>query len=187
MKIALTGSHGTGKTTLIRFLGEQLQLPPSAMCREVPRVIIEKVQDDTFFRRGNNTPLRQMLLFFYQVMEEQNLQQGADLVLSDRTVVDHLAYTGVLFPEFKRTEEYRAAMEGVHNWLPSYDAIFKIPIEFPVLDDGVREGEAAFQAEIDGAIDGLYHDAGIETIRVGGSVRERADLIFGYLKRSGAI
>ena len=71
MKIALTGAHGTGKTTLTDALHRELSKSYSVeICREVPRVIIESVGDDEFFRRGNNTTLLQCLIFMFQIMED---------------------------------------------------------------------------------------------------------------------
>ena len=83
MKIALTGAHGTGKTTLCSRLGSNLANGTSfAICREVPRVIIGTTGDGHFFQRGHNTPLRQMMIFLYQIVEEDDCQRSAEIVIS---------------------------------------------------------------------------------------------------------
>jgi predicted ATPase len=172
MKVALTGAHGVGKTTLLSRLSQVLEVP-NAVCREVPRLIIESASDEHFFRRGNNSPLRQFLILFYQLVEEDTRAREAALVLSDRTLVDHLAYTVALFPDIESTSEYAALMAAVRTWLPQYDLILKVPIEFPVSDDGVREGDVQFQRQIDQRIDALYRQLHVEPIDVRGTVEQR--------------
>jgi predicted ATPase len=178
MKLALTGAHGTGKTTLSRFLGEKTFAGHRvAYCREVPRVIIEQARDDEFFRRTNNSPLRQSLIFLYQLIEEVKQAENVEFLICDRTLVDHLAYSAVLFPAETSTVEYRVMLEAVRAWISEYDAIFKLPIEFPAEDDGVREADAKFQGEIDKKIDELYLSFGIAPLVVRGSVEQRAEQI----------
>ena len=55
--------------------------------------------------------------------------------------------------------------------------IFKLPIEFPAEDDGVREVDLKFQNDIDQQIDALYFLFGIVPIVVTGSVERRAETI----------
>lgn len=177
MRIAFTGAHGTGKTTLCEALKAQLASDPVYVSREVPRVIVDAVGDPGFFRRGNNSFARQLLVLFYQATDDRFFDASAALVLHDRTMVDHLAYTGVLFPEHRSSPEYTALVTAVRRWLDQYVVIFKVPIEFAALDDGVREADVAFQAAIDQEIDALYKAMGRETVEVRGTVEERARFV----------
>ena len=171
MKLALSGAHGTGKTTLIKAVHDYLKVDREIeICREVPRVIGEVVEDKEYFRRGNNTELRQCTIFLFQVMEDFFVSSRADISLSDRTMVDHLAYTEILFPEFSTTSEYRVISNAVQRWLSTYDHIVKVPIEFQVEDDGTREADLEFQKAIDTKIDELYATFGIYPSIVSGSV-----------------
>lgn len=182
MRIAFTGAHGTGKTTLCEELRPKLS---ATVSREVPRVIADTVNDDEFFRRGNNSPLRQLLIFFYQATEDRFLGDGGAVILHDRTMIDHLAYTSVLFPDFAKTVEFLALSAAARRWLGQYDLIFKVPIEFPPVDDGVREADTNFQAAIDAEIDRLYLESTIEPIRVSGSIAERVQFILDHLAKRG--
>lgn len=185
MKLALTGAHGTGKTTLTNALRNHLLDSHSvSICREVPRLIIDLTKEDEFFRRGNNTLLRQSLIFLYQAIEDHLMAVDADIVITDRTMIDHLAYTLALFPAFPQTQEYVALREAIASWMQTYDYIFKLPIEFDVIDDGVREGDADFQRAIDKQIDALYQNFGIEPIDISGSVGERVNSIVDFLARA---
>lgn len=182
MKLALTGAHGTGKTTLTAALSEKLS--PSSkvvVCREVPRLIIDSVDHDDFFRRGNNTPLRQCVIFLYQILEDYFQGIDGDVVISDRTMVDHLAYMLELFPDFPNQPEYKPIHDAIARWMNTYDLIFKIPIEFAVEDDGVREGDHQFQAAIDVRIDKLYKQFDITPTIISGTVEERAASVLSKL------
>ncbi|WP_299631760.1 AAA family ATPase [uncultured Roseobacter sp.] len=174
MKLALSGAHGTGKTTLVNALYEELKDSRNVeICREVPRVIGEVVGDREYFRRGNNTELRQALIFLYQVMEDHLVGSDKDILISDRTMVDHLAYTDVLFPEFSGTSEFKVISDAVQRWLATYDYILKVPIEFKVQDDGTREADLSFQASIDQKIDEFYLKFGVNPVVITGSVSDR--------------
>lgn len=175
LKIAVSGAHGTGKTTLCENLQMRFMDTSSLeICREVPRVIIETVEDQEFFRRENNTVVRQFLIFLYQMEEERTRGLSTHVLLCDRTPVDHLAYTLLNHPDFSETPECRALEKIISVWLSTFDQIFKVPIEFEVKDDGVREAASEFQKEIDRTIDHLYQKFDIRPSVVSGSVEDRA-------------
>lgn len=177
-KIALTGAHGTGKTTLANELIRALAyLGRTASCREAPRLIIDLVGDQEFFRRGNNTPLRQGIIFLEHVLEESRNLDSCDVLIADRTLIDHLAYTAVLFPETESTIEFAAYRKISFDTLQGYERIYKIPIEFPVEDDGVREAAIEFQAQVNRKIDDLYEEARYQPTIITGSVEERVKKI----------
>ncbi len=177
MKLALSGAHGTGKTTLLNAVYDSLKADQKiAICREVPRVIGEVVGDKEYFRRGKNTELRQCAIFLFQVMEDvfaAESRSDISLTLTDRTMVDHLAYTEILFPEFGGTSEYQVISNAVQRWLSTYDKVIKVPIEFQVEDDGIREADVDFQKAIDEKIDELYVTFGVNPSTVTGSVSDR--------------
>ena len=75
--------------------------------RIAPRLIINQIGDKDFFQRGNNTPIRQMLIFLEHLVEERRRSQNSDALIIDRTLVDHLSYTSVLFPEIETSSEFR--------------------------------------------------------------------------------
>lgn len=183
-KIALTGAHGTGKTTLATELTKRLEgLGRVHACREAPRLIAESVGDPEFFRRGNNSPERQGIIFLEHVLEEQRQGTDCEILVTDRTLVDHLAYTAILFPEAERSLEFGVYKRITFETLDQYAAIFKVPIEFPLVDDGVREGDQEFQAAINDKIDDLYRQAGIMPQVVRGSVDQRASLVLDRVRK----
>ena len=182
-KIAFTGAHGTGKTTLVRALAvrEGALTTGATVTPEVPRVICELVGDPTFFRRGKNSFAKQLTILLGQPVYEATVSAG-DIVLCDRAILDHWAYTRILFPEAVGTPEAVAAEAMVRRHMKSYDALFYVPIEFAPEDDGTREGDAAFQRDIDGEIRRLLTSFGLRYETVRGAVEERVDLTLAALR-----
>lgn len=184
-KIALTGAHGTGKTTLIQALTQRLtERYRVEACSEVPRILIDAAGDNTLFQRGNNTFIRQTTIMAGQFEEESRLLKlGPDLLLCDRTIIDHWAYTETLFPSECDALEGRLWKTIVIRWLATYDLILKLPIEFSIIADGVREDDVSFQRDIDEIIDHLYREAKVDVEVIRGSVNERCSKIESLIER----
>jgi predicted ATPase len=176
-KVAVTGAHGTGKTTLVRIVTERLRDTLSIVnTPEVPRLFVEEIGDQSFFQRTNNTFLRQTMIVARQIESEASLcLGGSQVLLCDRTVVDHWAYTELLFPEAAGSVEGRAWKDIVRRWTVTYDAIHRLPIEFSIELDGVREADIDFQRDVDARIVALYGEFGcsIHTISGASELRER--------------
>lgn len=178
LKIAVTGAHGTGKTTLAKRLPMALaDYGIVAVCREAARMIATHASDPTFFHRGNNTLVRQSLIFIEQQIEERRQEKSADILVNDRTFIDHLSYTAYLFPDAIHTPEFLALKRLSFESLDSYDLIFQPRIEFPLVGDDVREADVDFQRSIDVQIGALYAEAGRSIIDLSGSVEQRISTV----------
>jgi len=177
MKIALTGAHGVGKSTLAIFLQEQWQREGKnvVVTPEVPRLICTQVDDKQYFRRGQNSLAKQALILLGQLVVEAEQDQQADVQICDRTLFDHWAYTLHAF----RDELASPQLLEAYEWLiakhcASYDAIFYIPNEIQPVDDGTREADLVFQAEIDALITSLLQRHQLSYVTLTGSVEARA-------------
>jgi nicotinamide riboside kinase len=177
MKVAFVGAHGTGKTTLVNALSEHLRSSGRfcAITPEVPRVICETSGDPTFFRRGNNSLIRQTLLLTGQPIYEVAESAGTDSVLlCDRAILDHWAYTLNLFYQELQLEKIMLPLENfVAKHCSSYDTIFYVPIEFSAQDDGVRESDPTFQLAIDIEVRRLLDLFGLKYHRISGTIQQR--------------
>ncbi|MBK6566185.1 MAG: ATP-binding protein [Saprospiraceae bacterium] len=147
MKIALSGAHGTGKSTLANFLrDEMVKMNKVAMVTpEIPRMICETVNDKEYFRRGKNSLLKQLLILIGQLVFEEQYRSNIEIQICDRTLIDHWAYTLSIFgSEIKEGNFTEIYEEFISQHCKSYDKIFYIPIEFNPVDDGLREQDEIF-------------------------------------------
>jgi hypothetical protein len=122
------------------------------------------------------------LIFIEHLLEERRSEVENGIAISDRTLVDHLAYTTYLFPEIAGTPEYVALRQCAFDSLRWYDAIFQLRVEFQIEEDGVREADIGFQLEIDRLIEHLYSESGrAAPICVTGSVLQRTRAVVEHI------
>lgn len=184
MKFAVSGSHGTGKTTLITEVARVLAHRTSVhICREIPETIISQVNDSQFFQRSRNSLVRQLLICLKQVVVENRERAKASVILVDRTLIDHLAYTALLFPAFTESIEFDLLFRMTAESLREYNAIFKLPIEFGIPADGIREADIEFQLAIDGLIEQFYMKAGVKPIIVSGHLQARSTAVVHVIEK----
>lgn len=178
-RIALTGSHGTGKTTLAGALVDHLTRAGTTAVAvpEVPRLVCAAAKDQELFRRDRNSLARQITLLFGQpVFERRAEAEGPTVVVCDRTALDHWAYTTALFTADLRREGLDQVLASfVRSYMASYDLVAYVPIEFSPIDDGTREGDIAFQQQIDQRIQDLLVEFAVEHAVVHGTVEDRVE------------
>lgn len=138
IKIGFSGSHCTGKTTLARRLHRDTI--GSYFVSEIARKHIS----------GNlKSCLTQKKILADQIREEVYASMQADTVITDRTVIDNLAYLddACSFTPRKR------ALEIMQKWISTYTVIFFCPIEnIPLTDDGFRRTDTTERNRIEMAI-----------------------------------
>lgn len=180
MKLAFTGSHSTGKTTLIREIEKHVPYHTTIKCvTEVARKII---------RRGyllNNEATEASYVHYIndQLNEEHDIT-SYDFFFSDRTLLDPLAYmiANKDFPGPTIEDYFIQMMENV--WLleqSRYDLYIYFPIEFPLVFDGIRPPDEKYRQAVDRAILSMLHKHNIPYISVTGSVAERRDQLLQLL------
>jgi predicted ATPase len=144
MKIAFIGSHGVGKTTLCFDLASRLKR------LDLGVDIVKEVARNCPLPINEGTTLEaQAWILHSQITEELASSARNDAVICDRSVLDNYAY---LVHKVGRRREYDAL---VRAWIPTYTALFKVPVLQPPSFDGTRAVSRDFQLEIDGGIDAL--------------------------------
>lgn len=169
MKIALTGSHGTGKTTLARALAEKLCLP---LITDRARSAAKKAEVNHAgeLRRDRfKATYFQCLVLINQLFAEMN----EDFV-SDRSTLDFLAYWQA-YGLPKNTAYQSLCLAN------RYDLLVYVPVFFPPESDGFRDTDSDFQREVDRRILELLSLVTWPVITVSGSVEERVQMVINWL------
>ena len=139
-KIAFIGSHSVRKTNAVHsFAGA---VGRSGRSVEVGREVIR------FNPLGLNegaTPEAQLWVLMAQIQQELELRNGAEVLVTDRAVVDNFAY-------FLRTtggEDPFEVKPLVRKWCETYDLFVRLLPDVPLMVDGVRSTSDKFRDEIE--------------------------------------
>ncbi len=163
MKIALTWTHSTGKTTLLADLKQTKQLKSIPTIQEIARAMIEKK-----YETGTEEFQREVIR--RQIEAENTLKS----FISDRSVFDNLAYSKAISDEL-----YQELKDIASN--QTYDKIIFLPIEFDLIDDGVRFTDLQFQREIQNHILQILTDTKTHFKIITGSREERVEKALEYI------
>lgn len=181
MKLAFTGAHSTGKTTLVKELSNSVPKKyTQKYVTEVARKII-----DRGYPLGDKATEKAYLQYISSQLEEERDIENYDLFVSDRTLLDPLAYMFVNKELFGAvvSDELIRMMENI--WImeqKKYDWYVYFPVEFPLVEDGIRPIGNEYQKAIDDMIHGLLCEHKIPYITISGSVIERKQQIMDFLR-----
>lgn len=92
MKIGISGTHGTGKTTFALKLAYQMKLENP---KKTIKLITETADDCPFpiFKKGYSSSIdAQLWIFSHQIKLELEASRY-DIIVTDRTLYDVIAYT----------------------------------------------------------------------------------------------
>jgi nicotinamide riboside kinase len=143
MKIAIIGTHGTGKTTLAyRLCSEAKKRGKNAVilsetARSCPFPINEGSSLDGFFWMTGTQLAKEQLAVAHK----------SDYIVCDRSVIDHVAYVPL---EFAKGKIFDYMVYACTAWLDTYDKIFWV-IPSPkaeIAHDGIRCTDPEFQEKI---------------------------------------
>lgn len=170
LRIAIVGSFSTGKTTLAEALARRLELPllPEA-AREVAAL--------GFKLDKEATPEIEALIF----LKHYNNELATDEFVVDRSMLDIMAYARWILDNRPRTKEMAIWEEcerlAERRLRTAYTHLYYLPIEFPIVLDGLRPDDPDFQKEIDDRVRGLLDGHSLVHETITGSVEERLDKI----------
>jgi hypothetical protein len=143
--IAFSGSHGTGKTKSAINYADHLK------CRYPKKSVHPLVNQEAFcdgLINKETTPESQLWIFVNQIRQELYHLSKFDLVVTDRTIVDVIAYTS-----YAGFDSLAMAMLGIaENRMSVYHEIYfrKIINNEFCFADGIRDAkDHAFRIEIE--------------------------------------
>ena len=139
-KIAFIGSHSVRKTNAVHsFAGA---VGRSGRSVEVGREVIR------FNPLGLNegaTPEAQLWVIMAQIQQELELRNRADVLVTDRAVIDNFAY----FLRATGGEDPFDVKPLVHRWCTTYDLFVRLLPDVALIVDGVRSTSDRFRNEIE--------------------------------------
>jgi nicotinamide riboside kinase len=171
VKIAFVGSFSTGKTTLANLFAREWEYP---LLPEVARQVVEL----GFPLDQSATAETETLIFLKQWRAEMSHER----FVADRSIYDVLAYADWVMEhqDGLRKENhlwYESREIAVFDLRARYDHVFYLPIEFPIVLDGLRPDDTAFQADIDRRIRHLLQTADVTFHTLTGSVEQRREQV----------
>ncbi|MCL5003777.1 MAG: ATP-binding protein [Patescibacteria group bacterium] len=168
MKIAVIGSHGTGKTTLAKRISGILEF------NFIPDVARE-AHEKKFAINEQTPPETQFWILSKQIELERNTEAPW---ISEKSLLDNLVYGTFSIKD----EEVLRVLEKIILRNLDYDLIFYLPIEFGLVDDGLRSLDVGFQEEIDRVYRQLLLNKKLKFIELTGGVESRVEQALKYIK-----
>ncbi len=143
-KIAFIGSHSVRKSNAVHAFASTVGRAGRSV--EVGR---EVVRFNPLGLNEGATPEAQLWVLMAQVQQELELRNRAEVLVTDRSVVDNFAY-------------YLRVTDGadpfgveplIRAWAATYDLLVRLLPDVALLADGVRSTSDAFRDEIEAILD----------------------------------
>lgn len=149
MKIALSGSAGTGRSTIAIRLAQSINhVPLTNMAKSILRQQGFKYGTDNTVEKFLATPERQMLLFDHKRIEESK----HDDIVADRSWIDHAAYAVIGLHE-NPAFDIASYVSDCRCEVEKFDSIIHIPWgRQPLQPNGSRTINPWFQFMVDSVI-----------------------------------
>jgi nicotinamide riboside kinase len=143
-KVAFIGSHGIRKTTALLAFAAEVQRAGRSV--ELGR---EVVRDNPLGINEGATGEAQLWVLVSQIRQELELARKADVLVTDRGVVDNYAY---YLRACGGTDEF-SVEPLVRRWSRTYDLVVRLLPDVALQADGVRSTNDAFRDEVEAILD----------------------------------
>lgn len=163
-KIAISGSHSTGKSTIIDTLKQNAALTDRFTFKgEILRDI--KKSGISINEYGTDDTQRLVMAKFLEYSTIPNS-------ILDRCALDGLVYTAYLYEQKQVSKSTLRIAEAIFENV-KYDIYFYISPEFDIVPDGTRSENAGFRTRVAELFEEYLTAYNIEPIRLTGSVEDR--------------
>jgi nicotinamide riboside kinase len=159
-KIAFIGSHGIRKTSALLAFAAEVQR--AGLSVELGR---EVVRDNPLGINEGATGEAQLWVLVSQIRQELELARKANVLATDRGVMDNYAY---YLRSCHGQDEFEAG-PLVQRWSQTYDLVVRLLPDVALQADGVRSTNDAFRDEVEAILDrvlpGLVPASRLVTLR----------------------
>lgn len=178
MKIIFIGAHGTGKSTLANMLQECLsKIKPFPLVESVARQCQSYLKSNDIYgmlTSDEQDKMKQKMITEFAFWDfERICTWNIDCIMT-RCPLDVVAYE---VANYGHNEEYSKNLSKLFDFkFKGYfnDCVFfYVPIEFDLVDDGVRPMGKEYQKNVDEAMLDLVYDLELPIITIRGDKRER--------------
>ncbi len=143
-KIAFIGSHGIRKTSALLAFAATVQRAGRSV--ELGR---EVVRDNPLGINERATGEAQLWVLVSQIRQELELAHKADVLATDRGVMDNYAY----YLRANGGVDRFAVEPLVRRWSETYDLVVRLLPDIELQPDGVRSTNDAFRGEVEAILD----------------------------------
>lgn len=178
MKIAISGAHSQGKTTLVNDLALHERFRKFTVLGNITRGIKELGVE---INEGGSD-WSQILVTAKHI--EHFFFKG-DAIL-DRCMLDGVVYTDVLHQDNRVTRDVRNHAVHVFNQLvriKKYDILFYVEPTLPLVWDDVRSNDALFFRNVKDTFNAYIDGYNIDVIKIQGSRQERVESVIKALDK----
>jgi nicotinamide riboside kinase len=143
-KIAFIGSHSVRKTNAVHAFASTIGRAGRSV--EVGR---EVVRFNPLGLNEGATPEAQLWVLMAQIQQELELRHRAEVLVTDRSVVDNFAY----FLRVTDGADPFGVEPLIRSWATTYDLFVRLLPDVALQADGVRSTSDAFRDEIEAILD----------------------------------
>ena len=143
-KIAFIGSHSVRKSNAVHAFASTIGRAGRSV--EVGR---EVIRDNPLGLNEGATPEAQLWVLMAQVQQELELAKRADVLVTDRSVVDNFAY----YLRVTAGEDPFGVEPLIRRWAETYDLSVRLLPDVGLQADGVRSTSDEFRDEIEAILD----------------------------------
>jgi nicotinamide riboside kinase len=176
-KIAVCGSHSSGKTTLISLMKDAVS--SLLVIGGVVRHLV-----DSGYHYGMQTDATAIMKYITCQFAEEDIaeREHPRVIVSDRVILDGLAYVTANQGVTGRAQWSDVPFEFLHSLasrhIRSYDLLVYVPVEFGLVEDEYRPAEVEYQLEVDLALQKVIGDlVSIPVVRVTGEPTQRLEQV----------
>lgn len=170
MKIALSGAHSQGKTTILNELIKNKWAQTYIRVQSPTRVLAS--EGFNINEKGDATTQTMIMIQHFK-----NVTIFNNNSIFDRCALDGLAYSLFFEKDLRDKNLFDLIKELFKQTIKQYDFIFYIEPELAVKSDGTRSTDNVFFTSVVSNFKSVIDEYNIPVIRIKGSVEQRIELI----------